>query len=259
MIQAVNTIVVVISLPGATDRRAAFSARAGGAGLEWRYFDASQDLGPELSYDPDDAVVAKGRPLCASELGCYASHHRAWREFLDSAFPQMIVLEDDTIVDWAFLEKVASVDLQASGISYLRLFAKRPCAFRRWQPHAIEPLRYLIEYLDYAYGTQAYVITRRGAERFLRHCRRVRRPIDDELDRSWDHGIPNLCIFPFPVIEQSVPSGIGSARFQRAEIPARLATRRRRAKVTERVLKLRRRLRGLFPEAGPALVSPLSR
>ena len=76
-----------------------------------------------------------------------------------------------------------------------------PC--RRVQANAVDFQRHLIEYVDRVFGGQAYALTRAGAERLIRHCRTVRRPIDDELDRSWAHGLPNLCIFPFPVIAQS--------------------------------------------------------
>lgn len=237
--------VVVISMPDATERRAAFSKRGHATPVEWSYFDARRELSPELTYDPDEALVAKARVLTPGELGCYASHYSAWMEFLDSDMRQMIVLEDDTIVDWDFLAKLVELDLEKNGIRYLRLFAKRPCAFRLVQGDAVEHGRYLIEYLDYAYGTQAYVVTRGGAQRFVRHCRVVRRPVDDELDRSWEHGVPALSIFPFPVIEQSAASSIGPARFERFEIPAHLRAKRHRMKLTERVLRLRQRLRRL--------------
>src|ERR687895_1267863 len=98
-----NTKTLVISLPDAVDRRAAFTARARGAELDWSFFDACRELGPGLTYDPADAIVAKGRPLYPPELGCYASHFAAWTDFLESGASQLIVLEDDTIVDWTFL------------------------------------------------------------------------------------------------------------------------------------------------------------
>lgn len=246
----------MISLPDAVERRAAFSARAGETTLPWGFFDARRELGPGLAYDPDDAIVAKARPLYPAELGCYASHYAAWAWFLDSGADQLIVLEDDTIVDWVFLGKAARFDLQASGVGFLRLFAKRPSRFRLAEVDFIEHLRYLIEYLDHAWGTQAYVVTRTGAERLARHCRVVRRPIDLELDRSWAHGVPNLCLFPFPVIEQATPSSIGPARYERHAVPARLAARHRRARLRERALKLRGRLRGLLPRGGPAIAVP---
>lgn len=235
----------MISLPDAAERRATFAARAAGSPLQWTWFDARRDLGPGLVHDPDDAIVAKGRPMYPGELGCYASHYAAWAAFLDSGGPQLLVLEDDTIVDWGFLAKLAAVDLQAAGITYLRLYAKRPCAFRPVLRNAIEQQRSLIEFLDRPLGTQGYLLTRDGAARFVRHCRRVRRPIDDELDRSWDHGVPTLCVFPFPVIEESTASNIDPARFDHFAIPARLRARRYRMRLTDRALKLRRRLRRL--------------
>jgi len=77
-------MIVVISLPDATERRAALSACAGRATLSWSYFNARTELGPELSYDPDDAMMTSGRPLRPGELGCDSSDYAAWTMFLDS-------------------------------------------------------------------------------------------------------------------------------------------------------------------------------
>ena len=189
------------------------------------------------------------------ELGCYSSHYAAWTAFLASGAPQLVVLEDDTIVDWNFLVKLAKVDLQAAGVRYLRLYAKHPCAFRRVLRNAIEQQRSLIEFFDRPYGTQGYVITRDGAQRFVSHCRVVPRPLDDALDRWWDHGVPNLCVFPFPVIEKSTVSSIGPARFDQFRIPPRLRARRYQMKLTDRLLKLREGARRLSDRQWPALRS----
>jgi glycosyl transferase family 25 len=251
----VRTSTVVISLPEAADRRALFTARAAGASLPWRWFEGRRELGPGLEHDPDEAIVAKGRPLYPGELGCYASHYAAWTEFLESEADQLLVLEDDTIVDWGFLAKAAAVDLEAAGIVYLRLYAKRPCAFRTLLQNAIERQRSVIEFFDRPLGTQGYLLTRAGARQLVPHCRRVRRPIDDELDRSWDHGIPTLCVFPFPVIEESAASGIEAARWDRYRMPARLKVRRYRMRLTDRALKLRRRLRRLAGQGRTNLAS----
>jgi glycosyl transferase family 25 len=248
-------MIVVISLPDATERGAACAARAGGVGLDWSFLDAGRGLSPNLTYDPDEAIVSKGRPLSPGELGCYASHYAAWTTFLETTASQLVVLEDDTIVDWTFLDKVARVDLQASGIPFLRLFAMDPGPCRRVQANAFEFQRHLIEYADRVFGAQAYVLTRGGAERLIRHCQAVCRPIDDELDRSWIHGLANLCIFPFPVIAQSGASTIGVDRYGRYEVPARLAGRRRRARVTELALRAGRRMYGLLPWTRPSVAA----
>lgn len=247
----------MISLPDAAERRAVFTERARQTSIAWAWFDAHRELAAGLTHDPDEAIVAKGRPMYPGELGCYSSHYAAWRMFLDSGEPQMLVLEDDTIVDWGFLEKLATVDFHAAGVPYLRLYAKRPCAFREVLRDAVERQRTLLEYLDRPLGTQGYVMTRAGAERFVRHCRRVRRPLDDELDRSWEHGVPCLGIFPFPVIEQSTASTIGPARFERFTVPGRLRPRRQAMKMRDRALKLRQRLR-LLATGRPSALESLS-
>lgn len=251
-----DTKVVVISLPDAADRRAAFAGRARVTSIPWTWFDAHRELAPGLTHDPDEAIVAKGRPLYAGELGCYSSHYAAWSMFLESGASRMLVLEDDTIVDWGFLETLVTVDLQAAGVHYLRLYAKRPCALREVLHNAIEQQRTLVEYLDRPLGTQGYVVTREGAERFVRHCRRVMRPLDDELDRSWEHGVPCLGIFPFPLLEQSTSSTIGPARFERFTIPGRLLARRQAMKMRDRALRLRQRLR-LLTAGRPAALQSL--
>jgi glycosyl transferase family 25 len=251
----VDTRVVVISLASAAERRAGFAERARDTGLAWSFFDAHRELGPALDYRPEDAVVAKGRPMFPGELGCYSSHYHAWLELLDSRASQMIVLEDDTIVDWSFLERAATVDFEAGGVAYLRFFAKRPCAFRL-HGEAVEPKRYLVEFAGYAHGTQGYVITRRGAERFVRHCRTVRRPVDIEMDRAWDHGVPCLAVFPFPVIEISTASTIGPDRWDRYEIPRGLRGQRFRTRMAERARRIARYARVMGRLRSPAAGLP---
>ena len=248
-----RTSIVVISLPDAAERRATFAARAAQTSLPWRWFDARRELGPELAHDPDEAIVAKGRPMYPGELGCYASHYAAWTAFLASDADQLLVLEDDTIVDWGFLARMVEVDLDAAGIAYLRLYAKRACPFRVIVRNAIARQHSVVEFFDRPLGTQGYVLTRAGARRLLPHCRRVRRPIDDELDRSWDHGIRTLCVFPFPVIEESTASSIDAARWDSYAMPARLRLRRYRTRLTDRALKIRESLRRLTDRGGSRL------
>jgi glycosyl transferase, family 25 len=250
-----RTSIVVISLPDAAARRALFAARAAGTSLPWRWFDGRRELSSELEHDPDEAIVAKGRPIYPGELGCYASHWAAWTEFLQGDADQLLVLEDDTIVDWGFLAKLVTVDLAAAGVVYLRLYAKRLCPFRTVLRNAIERQRSVVEFLDRPLGTQGYLLTRAGARRLVPHCRRVRRPIDDELDRSWDHGIPTFCVFPFPVIEESTASSIDAARWDDYVMPARLRARRYRMRLTDRALKVRRGIRRLTDRGGARLHS----
>ena len=207
------TRILVVSLKHAGDRRRTFADRARDAGLEWEYFDACETLAPELVYDEAEARLRKGRPLSAGELGCYSSHYTLWQKLLADTAEQYIVLEDDVIVDWSMLRAVARTDLIASGIEYLRLYYKLPCPYIQRKRRFLTRTRTLIELTGAAYGTQGYVITRAAAEKFVDYCRRATHPIDDQMDRFWDHGVPNLCLFPFPLIEEAGASTIGEDRF----------------------------------------------
>jgi glycosyl transferase family 25 len=224
--QGARTRIIVISMPEAADRRSRFEERARGAQVPWGFFAALSALHPDLSYDEQEAIIAKGRPLRAGELGCYSSHYAAWEELQTDHVDQYVVLEDDVIVDWAFVEKLVEIDFAAMGIRYLRLYYKTPTRHAILKENFLEQSRSIVELSGAAFGTQGYLITKAGARTLLDHCRAVRRPIDDEMDRSWAHGLPNLAIFPFPIIEESAPSSIGYRRFETFVVPQHLKLKR---------------------------------
>jgi glycosyl transferase family 25 len=221
-----RTRILVVSMKGAHARRDAFTAAAGGATLPWSFLDACERLHPDLDYDEDAAVVAKGRPLTRGEIGCYSSHFEAWKQLLAGDHDQYIVLEDDVVADWDYLAALARMDHGAAGRDYIRLYYKKPVPARVIERDFGARARWLTEVAGYCFGTQGYLITRRGARVFAGRFRRVRRPIDDEMDRSWAHGVPNLAVFPFPIIERAQESGIGLDRFAVHEVPPRLRLRR---------------------------------
>jgi glycosyl transferase family 25 len=231
----IRTGISVISLAADSDRRGAFLRNAAMADVEWRFFDACTGLAPGLTYDPAESDVAWGRRLTQGELGCYASHFSLWQNLLASDLDQLIILEDDLLVDWGFIRLMLDVDFSAQGINYLRLFSRVPCPSRHIRWRYLDDSRALIRFVDYALGTQAYLITRNGAATLSLHCQRVRRAIDHEMDRFWDHGVPNLAVYPYPVVEISAPSRIGGSRFETSLIPPALRQRRLAARALEKV------------------------
>jgi glycosyl transferase family 25 len=128
-------------------------------------------------------------------------------------------------------------------IPYLRLYYKWPARLSLLKPHFVEQSRSIVELSGPAFGTQGYLITQAGAKRLLDHCRVVRRPIDDEMDRSWVHGVRNLAIFPFPILEEAASSNIGGTRFETFSVPKHLRFKRL---VTQRADRWRRRMANVF-------------
>jgi len=238
--------VVVISLARATARREGFAAPAADADIDWRFFDACTERPETLALDEAAVLRNKGRALTRGEVGCYASHWSIWRDMVDRGKPQMIVLEDDVVVDWAYLERLAGIDLSAEGIDYLRLYAKRPTFQRVVRKDFLQHSRSVVELIGLAYGTQGYAITLAGAKRLVEHMSVIERPVDDGMDRSWAHGLPNLALFPAPLFEATVPSNIGADRFQPKSHPSFASFKQRNWRQMERMrmrmLKVRRLL-----------------
>ena len=205
-----RVLVRVISLPGSVERRARMAEQLDATGLDWRFFDGWRTPPPELPYDPARARIVRGRVLTPGELGCFASHWVLWADFLfNSDADLLLALEDDLLLDPVFFQRFDAAVEAMGPIDYLRLYAKVPAGIRN-EAHFLH--RHIARFSGKAYGTQAYLLTRRGAARFRRSIRRVERPIDDEMDRFWAHGMAIRAVFPFPVMEVQYGSTIEDTR-----------------------------------------------
>jgi glycosyl transferase family 25 len=208
----------VVSLTSALKRRESFAAFASASETRWSFFDASTEIGPSLRYDENVARRVHGRALSAGEIGAYSSHVAVWRSLLASNERQMIVFEDDVVADWPLIARLAEIDFGAMGIDYLRLFTKIPARFRKLRCPFIDRYHHLIRFTGFALGTQAYLLTRDGASRLLAHAAQISCPVDAFMDKYWQHGVPNVGLYPFPVFERFEPSTIGETRFERPAI-----------------------------------------
>lgn len=178
-------------------------------GLSWAFFDAATALPDTLPYDPAGARRAIRRELTAGERGCFASHAALWRWLVEAPPGTILVaLEDDVIIDPAFFAALPET-CAAVGADYVRLYAKAPAAAAVIGRAAG---RHIVRYRGIAFGTQGYVMRQAAAARLLASIRRVVRPVDDEMDRYWAHKVPNIGLFPFPLIERTGASTIEAAR-----------------------------------------------
>jgi glycosyl transferase, family 25 len=239
-----KTAIYVISLVQSSDRREAFEShyRAAQTDVPWEFFDAHTTMINGLRYEERGAIIAKGRGLYPRELACYSSHYSVWARFMDTAAEQLLVVEDDVVLDWGFIKMLCDDDLAARGISYLKLFNKNITPFKLIPGNFLG--RSLMDCRGFAHGMQAYALTRSGAERFMEICKTVRRPIDDEMDRSWAHGMANLAVFPFPAFERVGPSTIGAARYEDHALPITLRYERNQMRLLEKFRRVRQRITG---------------
>jgi len=167
------------------------------------------DAPPELPYFERQARRKFGRTLTRGEIGCFASHWAEWDALLKSDEDQRIIMEDDVIVDWNALDVIAETDFSAFGIDLLRLYATHPIQYRVEVTRFLGPHIHLLNCRGMFLGSQGYVLTRRAAARMVSLATSVEMPVDWFMNRYWEFGFPNYCLFPFPVIEREAPSHIG--------------------------------------------------
>jgi glycosyl transferase, family 25 len=206
----VRLAIRIISLAGSDQRRAHMAAQMARVGVPWSFFDARRELPEGLTYTPARARWNRGRELTPGEIGCFGSHVSLWRELVaDPDLDGLVVMEDDLVIDWSFFGAIERF-AQNCPLPYVRFYGKLPVQMTEVQETVGR--RRIVTFQRPVYGTQAYWITRAGAQRFLSSIQDVVRPIDDEMDRVWAHGVPSAGVFPFPVVEVDFGSTIEAAR-----------------------------------------------
>jgi glycosyl transferase family 25 len=224
---------VVISMPSATARRAALAAAYRDCPFPWAVMDASDGATTVVPYREDLALRTMGRRLKAAEIGCFDSHLRALQGVLSGTEDFVLICEDDVQVDFSFPFSTLAAAMRESGVDYVRLYSRRVPAARHltyWRG------RWLVRYLWEPFGTQAYLVSRRGAERLLGSADSIHRPVDDHFDRSWENGLPSYSVFPHPVLETGAVSSIIRSSDESWTPARRLAYKARRAR--DRILSV---------------------
>jgi glycosyl transferase, family 25 len=207
-----TTSIKVISLDRSIDRRQAFTQMAGGTELDWAFFPARTGITEPLQYDDRVAVRRWGRALSSAEIGCYSSHFKVWEWLANSDYDQAIILEDDVIVDWAIIEKLAINRFSDYRIHLLRLHISYPFKCDIVKYRLFSPTTHLVRIVGNVPGAVAYLLTRTAARILVANYSTVAAPLDWVLARYWEHRIIGYCMFPFPVIERHGPSTIGDER-----------------------------------------------
>jgi len=199
--------IVVISLPGATERRRNIAAMFEGTGLSWSYFDAHSSLKYSgLRYDLGEVKRLFGRTLSAPEIAVCSSHVAVLSDFLEHGSTDYImVLEDDVIFDTDFPLDDFSAFCAKHRIDYVRLFGK----------HYAKAIRLgfffdrsIVRFKTTPAGAQAYLMSKAGVRKFLESYRLIDATVDLAMDKFWITQLPLYSIFPYPIIERYSPTSI---------------------------------------------------
>lgn len=213
---------LVINLARSTDRRDLMETRLRQLGIDYEIFPGvdGQDSTPEQlpEYDADRCARRFGAPLNPGEVGCYASHYRAWTECLRRNRP-LVVLEDDVTLSSAFPEVLALAEERIADHRMIRLAGTFERRFRVIE--SITESRQLVRFSRGPRGTLCYAVSPEGAQALLAGAQTWMEPVDDYLDRFWYHGVVSKGILPFAAEhapETEIASLVGQRRRRRSAI-----------------------------------------
>lgn len=192
----------IINMEGAEERWAfverGFSATgipftrvAGVDGRSLRY--------PIPEYDEASYRRRHGKRTDAGQVGCYLSHLKALRAFIESDLDFAVIAEDDASPRPDLRATLDAAIRHRDAWDLLRL-----CGFHDSHPIPFATLddpaqsRLCIS-LTRLCGTGAYLVGRRGAERLLEGLLPMRLPIDHAIDREWMLGLSAAVVQPLPV------------------------------------------------------------
>lgn len=194
--------VFIINMDGADERWGFVSRGFAATGLPFTRVPGVD--GRALRYpipEFDEAAYRRrhGKRLDAGQVGCYLSHLKALRTFLESDLDYAVIAEDDAS---------PRRDLQATLEAAIRLGGAwdllRLCGFH--DPHPLpfarldDPARSRMSIaLTRLCGTGAYLVNRRGAARLVERLLPMRLPIDHAIDREWVLGLRAAIVQPLPV------------------------------------------------------------
>jgi glycosyl transferase family 25 len=138
-----------------------------------------------------------GKKTIPAEVGCYLSHIKAMKLFLDSEESHALICEDDVKPADHLEEILASAMNFGEHWDILRL-----SGFRNAKPQSIGSLKHgysLCINLSYLAGTGAYILNRQAASVLSERLLPMFLPYDHALDREWLWGLKSLCVHPLPV------------------------------------------------------------
>ncbi len=134
-----------------------------------------------------------GCPATAGEIGCYYSHLKALRLFLNSGAQRAVICEDDVVPKRNLKEILEEVEKYAKHWNLFRLAKCRKRGFHVLAQLASEQ-ELGINVKGFAYAA-AYMIDRKGAEFLLKHAEAMTLPWDLILNRGW-FGMSEISVIP---------------------------------------------------------------
>ena len=146
--------------------------------------------------------VLHGKKINLGELGCYLSHLKVLKKFIESDHDLALVCEDDIEFNPS-IKKIIKKALNCKiKFDLLRLSGGSDINKEKGSPHKLKNLHdefHLSINFGFKSGTGCYLINRKGATEILKRLQIMSLPIDHAIDRDWLLNIKSLSVTPSPV------------------------------------------------------------
>lgn len=210
--------IYVVSLSSASARRDFMRRQFAGLEVQYEFFDAingaeNPDYYLFKKYNDKKRAQRRGHgtPLRLSQLGCFASHYQLWEKCL-SDDQAMIVLEDDAILLAPFMDfyERAAEFADKYGFVWIEPSNKnkdhKGLALEQIGPFTVKKFSKGFSH------TAGYLLAPAQAKKLLAHCTEWIYPVDDTIDRFFEHkveaiGVDPICVRPDESFESAISSG----------------------------------------------------
>lgn len=192
--------VLVINLDRSPQRLANMRERLAGWPWPWERLPAvdGSALAEWPAAEVDEAAYRRrhGRELPRGEVGCYLSHLRAMRRFLETGSEHLVLLEDDALPGPDFVPVVERLLERGADWDLVKLSGFHRCG--PWTVAALTPHHRLAIPFARQGNTAALVMNRTAAARLLQALQPMSLPYDHALERPWTCGLRLRVVVPPP-------------------------------------------------------------
>ena len=197
--------VYVINLDRSTDRLKDFRQSFESLGLDVVRVvavDGKAITLPHPDYDERNYLLYHGGQTSMGVIGCYFSHIKALRQFLETDEETALICEDDVSAKPELPQVLHEILQFKKHWDLLRMVC--------WNIPSHIPVRKLDNGSNltvpicltppyWAMGAGAYLVNRKAAERIITSSIPMYLPYDHALDQNWRMGLTAMMVSPFPI------------------------------------------------------------
>ena len=186
-------------------------------GLEVERISACYGLDIPVALKPYflDAAGNIASAMNKGEVGCYASHLAIMHRIIEENINEPVcVLEDDLEFHDTFAQMCTTLEKLPDDWDIVRLSNPSKSAFQTVAD--LSDRLKLVKYWRVPNNTGCYLISRRGAEKFLAYAQLRKRAVDEDLRRPWEHGLATYGLLPPPVTSNIFDSSLASIGGERS-------------------------------------------